>query len=171
MSLTGKINNNWQIISWHIFLLLALLSFCCFIWWTFDHFIFKLSVSLWRFFQFILRCLPSEHSRNSHLLSHVNPRPTKFRGRQTCMLGIDISEALYHLGIRATLVIAIGHAFWCVNTCLNFWKHLGLSARNYPTWLQGDACLNAPLAINERSKQFPLWKACQALFTSVHQCH
>lgn len=39
---------------------------------------------------------------------------------ETDTLGIDIYEALYNLGIRATAMLAIGHAFWCVNTCLNF---------------------------------------------------
>lgn len=34
--------------------------------------------------------------------------------------GIDIFEALYNLGTAVTTVLAIGHALWCVKTCLNF---------------------------------------------------
>lgn len=40
--------------------------------------------------------------------------------KQISALGIDTFETLYNLGNAFTTASAIGHALWCVNTCLNF---------------------------------------------------
>lgn len=106
-------------------------------------------------------------------LIYVSKLTCKLQRRKqwTGAFGTDVPEADYKPGAVATTVLVTGLSAVSIHASA-FGSTLRLSARSYPTWLRENACLNAPLVINEGSKHsFPYGKPARALFTSVHWCH